>query len=238
MLAKEFMKSRFILSLGLLFASAFLLAACQATRSDLPKGMTEVMATWFQATHSLPPSNVKIDPSKKADLLYMAARISFSPNFKDPFWLKKVGARLKNPESKLPAVMYLHGCGGISGDSDYYGELLTSEGYVVFMPDSFQRSREFCGDEGPLSHRVTLRHEEIKYALSRIQKIPWIDQNRVILMGHSEGGNATDNWAWGGDSPPILSAAALAPWLMECRRHPRAFPFWPSLEKRTNTGPA
>jgi dienelactone hydrolase len=195
--AKTFIQARPRISLGLLFASAFLLAACQSTRTDLPKGMTPVMATWFEATHSLPPSKTKSGTEE-----------NFRAKFGDPSWRKQVGELLKNPEAKLPAVLYLHGCAGIRNNAYRYQELLNSEGYVVFMPDSFKRGRLKCRAEGTLSYRVGMRPQEVKYALSRIRKIPWIDQNRVILMGHSEGGNTTDNWSQRGFAAHIISGSA------------------------------
>lgn len=184
-------------SLGLLFAFAFLLTACQMT-GNLPEGMSPVMATWYGGEHFLPFRAIK-----------GGVRPAFHPKFRDPSWKEEVRKRLKDPEAKLPAVLLLQGCVGIVEGFRKYQDLFLSLGYVVFMPDSFQRpGRLKCNLEGPLSDRVALRYQEIEFAQSRIRQIPWIDQDRIILMGHSEGGNSTDSWPGRGFAAHIISSSA------------------------------
>lgn len=77
------------------------------------------------------------------------------------------------------------------------------------MPDSFKRlGRRECGQEGDLRYRVSLRTEEVEYALERIRELPWVDQKRIILMGFSEGGNTTDNWSKPGFAAHIIIGSA------------------------------
>jgi dienelactone hydrolase len=79
------------------------------------------------------------------------------------------------------------------------------------MPDSFQRpGRKECDAEGSLKHRVSLRTQEVEYALARIRELSWVDQQRVILMGFSEGGNTTDNWSRKGFAAHIVIGSACA----------------------------
>lgn len=181
---------------GLVIIAPFILVSCQMA-VNLPKGMTPVMATWFQATHTIPAKYSKDGYNS-----------GFKEKYGDPFWRERSRKLLKDPRAKVPAVLYMHGCGGIRANAHRFRVLLNTLGYVVFMPDSFRRGRLKCSAEGNLSTRVAMRSEEVKYALSRIQKIPWIDQNRVILMGHSEGGNTTDNWSWRGFAAHIISGSA------------------------------
>jgi len=82
-------------------------------------------------------------------------------------------------------------------------------GYAVFMPDSFQRpGRRACRQAGPMAQRIEIRKEEVEHALSKIRQLSWVDQNRVILMGFSEGGNTTDNWDEKGFAAHIILGSA------------------------------
>jgi dienelactone hydrolase len=126
----------------------------------------------------------------------------------DNNWVTEAEKEIKNG-IKIPVVLYLHGCKGFSNQGEIFRSLLLEEGYAFFVPDSFQRpGRKKCGKQGKLHSRVTLRTEEVEYALERIQDLAWVDHSRLILMGFSEGGNTTDNWWKPGFSAHIITGSA------------------------------
>ena len=51
---------------------------------------------------------------------------------------------------------------------------------------------EQCGRQSPWVYQARLA--EIDYALAQLRKLPWIDNNNLILFGHSEGGVAASRY--------------------------------------------
>ncbi len=136
--------------------------------------------TWQHMTYYLPASATKSGETER-----------FANVYKDPVgWGDWVRKQKIKPNVKLPAVLYLHGCYGNTAGDDW-GRMLANFRFVVFQPDSFARPGrvELCGG-GDMSGRQLLRRQEIDYALTQIRKLSWIDQERVILMGFSEGAAA------------------------------------------------
>lgn len=159
--------------------------------------VSPVEATWLYGRHTL--------PAKARDSFFWKT-IQQSPG--ETEWTQVARAQIK-PGHKTPVVLYLHGCTGWSKQDDIYRDLLVKEDYAVFMPDSFQRpGRQQCGKQGPLEERVAMRTEEVEYALGKIRELPWVDQDHVILMGYSEGGNTTDNWSRPGFAAHIIIGSA------------------------------
>lgn len=99
------------------------------------------------------------------------------------------------------AVVYLHGCDGVNALSVKTADLLATQGYVVFVPDSFARRIKPISCEpsrylGGLHREVLLwRHAEADYALKRVKALPSIDPSKVVLMGLSEGAIAVATYA-------------------------------------------
>ena len=95
---------------------------------------------------------------------------------------------------RLPTIIYMHGCAGINYVAAETAEFLRSAGYAVIMPDSFAR-RDKPVSCDPLTlkaglHRAVLgwRQAEARYAVERARALPWVDGQRLYLMGLSEGG--------------------------------------------------
>jgi len=93
----------------------------------------------------------------------------------------------------VPAVVFLHGCAGRGADQERVMGTIHRKGYVVFAPDSFARPErvKLCG-KGSRWERVGLRLAEASYALAKVRQLRWIDAERLILAGFSEGGS--DAW--------------------------------------------
>ena len=110
-------------------------------------------------------------------------------------------------EGQHPAVVFLHGCGGLlmgsmigrlltgsmiePGESDWAGEL-TRRGYAVLMVDSFapRGRREMCAPRtsDPVLYRNRAR--DAYGALLFLQAQPFVRPDRIGIMGWSQGGGA------------------------------------------------
>lgn len=95
---------------------------------------------------------------------------------------------------RFPTILFLHGCAGM-GDLAPLREL-AKRGFAVVAPDSFARRfrpmqcRPGHEQGGENVFVYDFRLTEISYALHRFQAIPWVDPQRLYLMGTSEGGLA------------------------------------------------
>jgi dienelactone hydrolase len=101
---------------------------------------------------------------------------------------------LRQAGSRLPTILYLHGCDGISATRHLVR--LAQAGFVVVAPNSFARrfrplqckpSAESGGDNVFV---FDFRLAEISYAVHRMRSLPWVDFWRLFLIGDSEGGVA------------------------------------------------
>jgi len=100
------------------------------------------------------------------------------------------------PAVRSPAVVLLHGCNGIADEEEITKLILAQHGFAVFLPNSFARIGRLANCDVssyatslfPQAH--DFRMQEIAYALARLRAQPWIDPDRIFLMGFSEGGMA------------------------------------------------
>jgi dienelactone hydrolase len=137
-------------------------------------------------------------------------RVSFDSLDRDPATGKPVviQALLFRPECadsrRLPAVVALHGCGGmystvkskrdmLSVRHQMMADLLVSEGYAVLFPDSF-RSRgfeEICTVENK-KRTLTQQHrrQDAQGALAWLQHRDDVLPERVAVLGWSHGASA------------------------------------------------
>ncbi|MCG8547449.1 MAG: dienelactone hydrolase family protein [Alphaproteobacteria bacterium] len=121
-------------------------------------------------------------------------------------WDAWVEREVLKPGIKVPVVIYAHGCYGLKGShSQSYFAYFMHLGFLVIAPNSFARTgrEEMCHRGG--SHKQQMRLEEIEYAFDQIKSVSWIDQDKIILAGHSEGGAAAANWWRDGVAAVIIS---------------------------------
>src|ERR1043166_946135 len=102
-------------------------------------------------------------------------------------------------DGPFPAVVALHGCGGLAGRSGPvavryrdWGERLVADGFAVLFPDSF-------GSRG-LASLCSIRERSVRTARERVadalaarhwlQSQGWVVPNRVSLLGWQNGGGA------------------------------------------------
>ncbi len=156
----------------LLVAAALLLSSCQTTINN----QTSLEGTWKYALVSI-PKEMTTDGSRCVGR----------------FASKKLQTCLEkiSRERKHPLILFMHGCAGIR---DLHKRIVTnfrSLGYAVIAPDSFVRlgRKKECKPRGRKRFTISLRAGEIRYALTQIPKLDWVDQSRLVLAGFSEGGN-------------------------------------------------
>jgi dienelactone hydrolase len=107
------------------------------------------------------------------------------------------------PGKKYPAVVFLHGCSGLSLGSTQVTRMIhnmAAAGFVVFAPNSLDRPHPpYCDPKTLKSYidfnKVGLRIAEAKMVRERIANFDWIDTENVFLAGHSMGGMTTHNYA-------------------------------------------
>ena len=103
-------------------------------------------------------------------------------------------------EGRHPAVVFLHGCGGLfdrmsgfiePGERDWAAEL-TRRGYVVLMVDSFapRNQGEQCSPRSRDPELYRKRPRDAYGALLFLQTQPFVRPDRVGVIGWSQGGGA------------------------------------------------
>ena len=89
----------------------------------------------------------------------------------------------------FPAVVQLHGCGGIDAQSFRWARWLAERGYVALVVDSFG-PRRLKGDcrSGPDDPPLTARFDDAFGALRYLQSQTYVRADRVAAIGWSQGG--------------------------------------------------
>lgn len=125
--------------------------------------------------------------------------------------------QIKKPEGDgpFPAVVLLHGCGGISPKrDDRWIEKLSNLGYVTLQVDSF-------GPRGILSVCTYSRNNSIDILQKRVTdaydakryltELPFVDRSRIAVMGWSHGGLTTLQALYKDNEDPFRAAVAFYP---------------------------
>ena len=96
--------------------------------------------------------------------------------------------------NRLPAVVLLHGSGGISAGVQAWASELNGMGVATFVVDSFsgRRLTTTGADQDALSRLAMV--VDAYSALDVLAAHPRIDPSRIVLMGFSRGGGAA-HWA-------------------------------------------
>ena len=92
-------------------------------------------------------------------------------------------------ERKLPAILLLHGGGGLGDDTgDIFREIgrsLASRGFVVLVPHYFERTKHVVGRNS--SEEIMVMVDVIKDATDYAASIAIVDPTRIGLVGYSMG---------------------------------------------------
>ena len=186
--------------------------------ASLPEDVTPETATWLWGHHAIPASI-----TKDGSPYWYAYPHTDASRINDPPWTAIAAEHVK-AGAKAPAILFLHGCSGLIRGGAGYRLLLLAAGYALFEPDAYARPGHSCETSS-----MTKRRAEIEYALGEIRKLAWVDQNRVILMGNSEGGRAVAEWDAPGFAAHIVLASNCAAFRTREGAAPRAPPDVPVL---------
>jgi len=93
----------------------------------------------------------------------------------------------------FPAVVLLHGCGGIRPHFVQWARAIRDMGYVALLVDSFRPRgiTSICADSQTMASMTTDRAADAYGALRHLKGLPFVDGDRVTLMGWSHGGWTT-----------------------------------------------
>ncbi|HUO65779.1 MAG TPA: dienelactone hydrolase family protein [Terriglobales bacterium] len=88
----------------------------------------------------------------------------------------------------FPAVILMHGCGGVGPNIKEWAVWLRYEGYAAFVLDSFggRGLRRLCGNSAPLTG--PMRAPDVFAAAAYLKTLPQIDGRRLAAIGYSHGG--------------------------------------------------
>lgn len=109
--------------------------------------------------------------------------------------LRLIG-RMTKPEGDGPfsAVVLLHGCGGISKRRDpVWAKRLVGWGYAALQVDSFKPRgvTNVCADRSLGGSLVEARAQDAHDARAYLSGLPFLDKDRIAVMGWSHGGSST-----------------------------------------------
>ena len=94
-------------------------------------------------------------------------------------------------DGPFPAVVLMHGCRGIVKVNDDWADRLASWGYVALEVDSLgpRGLADICANVFQVPFQI--RAQDAYDAKSYLSGLPFVDRNRIGLMGWSHGGLAT-----------------------------------------------
>ena len=192
-------------NLPFVLASALILAAgvARADHVALPAPITPLMATWLGGHHSI-PGTITRDGTP-----YWYAYPHTDPSkINSPSWTEVAASQIK-PGATAPAVVFLHGCSGMirgAARATSYRGMLMEMGFAVIEPDSYARPDHTCDNSS-----ASMRRDEAAYALEQLQSLPWLDPDRIVLVGFSEGGRAAGLWDQPGFAAIVILGARATP---------------------------
>jgi len=94
----------------------------------------------------------------------------------------------------FPAVVHLHGCGGLAEERRISAEKqFTNWGYVTLIVDSF--ATRGIKDACAAGDRLPSRQADAMGALIYLSTLPFVDPKRIAVVGYSQGGMAALNIA-------------------------------------------
>jgi dienelactone hydrolase len=104
----------------------------------------------------------------------------------------RITGHLATPEGEgpFPAVVLMHGCGGLGGEVQSEAEWFRERGFVVLLPDSFARRglSQVCDNRLLNVDSRTARRTDLYSALRYLAALPYVRRDRIYAVGYSHGG--------------------------------------------------
>jgi dienelactone hydrolase len=93
-------------------------------------------------------------------------------------------------DGPFPALVLLHGCSGLGENALRWASWLKDEGYVALVVDSFypRHISNICGPQGWMTLGVGDRVWDALGALTYLRSLPFVERDRIGVMGWSHGG--------------------------------------------------
>lgn len=88
----------------------------------------------------------------------------------------------------MPAAIFSHGYGGTHAIGAPYAQALAQKGFVVYCYDFRGGSNASRSDGSPLDMSVFTEKADLEAVLSMLQSLDYVDNERIFLMGTSQGG--------------------------------------------------
>jgi dienelactone hydrolase len=125
-------------------------------------------------------------------------------------------ARLYRPkgEGPFPAIVVLHGCGGVDGHHHGWARRLVEWGYVALVVDSFgPRGHGSVCALNPQPTTAEMRAGDAWAAARHLATLGFVRADRIGAIGFSHGGSTVMNAVQGrgGSQPPLAAAVAFYP---------------------------
>jgi dienelactone hydrolase len=136
----------------------------------------------------------------------------------------ELSGHLYRPEGAgpFPAVVLMHGCGGPTWQQDRAAIALRDSGYVALSVDSFSTRgvSEVCSSAGRRPRPSPTAWDRVEDALAArrfLSSLPFVDADRIGLVGWSHGGfTALLTWARDQAVPGRGPFAAVVAWYPYC----------------------
>ncbi len=99
-----------------------------------------------------------------------------------------------SPEDRVPAVVLLHGAGGVLGSRELtYGPQFAAQGVAALVVDSFRPRRNLASSFFERLFNITevMLLADAYAGLAFLERLPEVDGERVALIGFSYGGMAS-----------------------------------------------
>jgi dienelactone hydrolase len=123
--------------------------------------------------------------------------------------------RLHRPAGNgpFPAVVLLHGCGGIAKRDRTWAEKLAGWGFVALQVDSFgpRGYTRVCDNRDLNQYLVPRRVRDAYDAKAYLAGLPFVDPGRIGVMGWSHGGSIVLQTVRASDVSPFKAAIAFYP---------------------------
>lgn len=106
-------------------------------------------------------------------------------------------SRFASDGRRYPTVIYLHGCTGIWSGTHARMRFLAENGYLVIAPASLARAKYpmSCNPDtfegGMYRETLKMRQADAGYAIEQVRLLPFVDGDRMALMGLSQGAITT-----------------------------------------------